>query len=167
MGMAEVGMQCVECGSNIIEAEGFCARSGFFYCLKCCKEGKAGSGWRKLIATSRPTRPHVVDTHRDTPAKHDANKPRYDLIPPEGIEAIARVLTYGAGKYGDRNWEGGLAWGRVFAACMRHLWAWWRGEGVDEESGLSHLAHAACCLVFLIAYEARGVGEDDRKRRAE
>lgn len=98
----------------------------------------------------------------EPPAKHDTGKPRYDLIPPESLDAIAQGLTYGANKYGDRNWEGGLSYGRVFAACMRHLWAWWRCEAQDSESGLPHLAHAACCVMFLLAYEARGVGEDDR-----
>lgn len=94
--------------------------------------------------------------------KDDANKPRYDLIPPEWLDGPAKVLTVGAEKYGDRNWENGMRWGRVFAALMRHLWAWWRREKVDPETGFSHLWHAACCLMFLIAYEERAIGEDDR-----
>lgn len=117
----------------------------------------AGGGFFDEIGVEYDANGHPVE-----PAKHDSGKPRYDLIPPEGIEALAQVLTYGAGKYGPRNWESGMSWGKYFAACMRHLWAWWHGSGVDKESGLSHLAHAACCLMFLIAYEARGVGEDDR-----
>lgn len=96
--------------------------------------------------------------------KYDSNKSRYDLVPPESLEAVVQVLTFGADKYGDRNWEGGLSYGRVFAACMRHLWAWWKGEATDTESGLPHLAHAACCIFFLLAYEARDTGEDDRPR---
>lgn len=63
---------------------------------------------------------------------------------------------------GERNWEQGMSWGRVFAALMRHMWAWWRGEDKDPETGESHLWHAGCCIAFLIAYEARGVGTDDR-----
>lgn len=94
--------------------------------------------------------------------KHDAHKPRYDLIPPEALDAFVQVLTYGAEKYEDRNWEKGMPWGRFFAACMRHLWAWWRGETNDPETGLPHLAHACCCIMFLLTYECRGVGEDDR-----
>ena len=94
--------------------------------------------------------------------KNDANKPRYDLIPPESLEGPAKVLALGSIKYSDRNWEKGMRWGRVFAALMRHLWAWWRREKVDPETGLSHLWHAACCLMFLIAYEERAIGEDDR-----
>ena len=96
--------------------------------------------------------------------KRDTQKPRYDLIPSDSLHAIALVLTYGADKYEDRGWESGTRWGRYFAACMRHLWAWWRGEELDPESGLPHLAHAGCCVMFLLAYECRGVGEDDRKQ---
>lgn len=101
--------------------------------------------------------------------KDDGGKPRHDLIPPELNDAVARVLTFGADKYGERNWEKGMRWGRPFAALMRHLWAWWRGEARDRETGMSHLWHAACCLTFLIAYEERREGTDDRpdNRRAE
>lgn len=94
--------------------------------------------------------------------KDDNNKPRLDLLPPELLFSVAEVLTFGAGKYSERNWECGMSWGRVFAALMRHMWAWWRGEATDDETGLSHLAHAGACLAFLIAYEARQIGVDDR-----
>ena len=96
--------------------------------------------------------------------KHDDGKPRWDLLPPELMEQTALVLGFGAHKYGNRNWEKGMSWGRPFAALMRHMWAWWRQEngGKDAETGYSHLAHAACCLAFLIAYEQRQTGEDDR-----
>lgn len=94
--------------------------------------------------------------------KDDNGKARYDLLPPELMEGVARVLTFGADKYGERNWEQGMRWGRPFAAMMRHMWAWWRGQGRDPETGMSHLWHAACCLAFLIAYEERQIGGDDR-----
>ena len=104
--------------------------------------------------------------------KADENKVRMDLIPPEFIFATADILTFGAAKYADRNWEKGMKWGRPFGAAMRHLWSWWGGKtatnenflfgSLDMETGRSHLWHAACCLAFLIAYEARGIGTDDR-----
>ncbi len=99
--------------------------------------------------------------------KLDEDKLRYDLIPPEILEALAYILTVGAKKYDDRNWENGMAWGRVFAALMRHMWAWWRGCGPDEETGNSHLWHAACCIAFLVTYEMRGIGQDDRPKLKE
>lgn len=94
--------------------------------------------------------------------KFDADKPRMDLLPSEFLTGTAEVLTFGAGKYGERNWEMGMKWGRPFAALMRHMWAWWRGESTDPETGMSHLKHAACCIAFLMAYEERRVGTDDR-----
>ena len=89
-------------------------------------------------------------------------KPRLELLPFGALTDIADVLTFGARKYGADNWRRGASWSRYFAACLRHLFAWWRGEGNDPETGLSHLAHAGCCILFLIEYEREGLGEDDR-----
>lgn len=94
--------------------------------------------------------------------KFDAGKLRLDLVPVEGVRAVADILSVGAAKYGDRNWEQGMDWSRPYGACLRHLFAWWGGEKADPDSGRSHLWHAACNLFFLIAYEARGKGKDDR-----
>lgn len=104
--------------------------------------------------------------------KFDGEKARLDLIAPELLFALGEVLRYGAAKYAERNWEHGMRWGRVFGAAMRHLWAWWGGStatnenfvfgSLDNETKFSHLWHAACCVMFLLAYEARGAGEDDR-----
>jgi hypothetical protein len=94
--------------------------------------------------------------------KDDQKKTRYDLLPPELMEGAAQILTFGAEKYGERNWELGMSWGRPFGALMRHMWAWWRGEKCDAETGKSHLWHAACCIGFLIAFEERKIGKDDR-----
>lgn len=99
--------------------------------------------------------------------KFDQGKPRMDLIPPEALFGYAAVLTFGAEKYADRNWEKGMAWGRVFGAAMRHLWAWWRGEELDEESGLPHLYHAFWCVGTLLAYRERKAGTDDRWKGAQ
>jgi len=84
--------------------------------------------------------------------KFDEGKLRMDLIPPAAIYGLAKVLSYGSEKYGDRNWEKGIDPGRIFAAAQRHLWAYWSGEDTDEESGLSHLDHAACNIAFLQTY---------------
>jgi len=95
--------------------------------------------------------------------KADEGKNRYDLLPADALEEITQVFTFGSFKYADRNWEKGMQWGRVFGACMRHLWAWGRGEQYDKESGLRHLAHAGCCVMFLLAYDIRGRSKfDDR-----
>lgn len=109
--------------------------------------------------------------------KDDASKPRMDLLAPEFLFATATILEFGGRKYGAYNWAHGMTWSRVFAALMRHLWAWWGGRGpttrsflfedADNETGHSHLWHACCCLMFLVAYEERGVGTDDRWDRCD
>ena len=95
-------------------------------------------------------------------AKADAGKPRIGLIPHEAIRQTAEVLTIGAAKYGADNWVNCPDWSRYFDAMERHIWAWKSGEDADPETGKSHLAHAMCCLSFLIAYQARNIGNDDR-----
>jgi hypothetical protein len=60
-----------------------------------------------------------------------------------------------------------MEWTRLVGAVLRHTFAWMRGESIDPESGLSHLAHAACGLLFLLAYELNNVGTDDRYAPAD
>lgn len=86
--------------------------------------------------------------------KLDQDKLRFDLMPALAEEAIVGVLTYGARKYSPDNWRKVPELERrYFAAARRHLSLWQRGEKVDSESGLRHLAHAACCLIFLLEDE--------------
>lgn len=94
--------------------------------------------------------------------KDDGDKLPLHLLPHDALTEVAKVLDYGQRKYDARNWEKGMAWSRPYSACLRHLWAWWRGQERDPETGLSHLAHAACCVLFLLAYVIRGSLGDDR-----
>lgn len=83
--------------------------------------------------------------------KDDAEKLRYDLIPLDAEEQVVRVLMHGAKKYGDDNWKlVPEANRRYYAAFLRHVKAWRRGQELDPESGLHHLAHAVCSLLFLL-----------------
>lgn len=94
--------------------------------------------------------------------KFDEGKDPWHLLPFDAVGAIIKVLAFGASKYSARNWEEGMAWSRCYAAMMRHASSWWMDEGKDPETGYSHLWHAGCCILFLIAFEIRGIGEDDR-----
>lgn len=87
--------------------------------------------------------------------KHDKGKLRLDLIPPEMHRALGEVLTFGADKYGDRNWEQGISEDRLYAACQRHLLAHREGEKHDNESGLPHVYHAFCNLGMLVTLTMR------------
>lgn len=111
---------------------------------------------------SRPASKPVAKPPLTSGVKYDENKLRFDLFSPAANSGLAAVLTYGAQKYEARNWERGLDYGRVYAALQRHLNLWWSGEQDDDESGLSHLDHAACCIHFLSHFEKHETGTDDR-----
>lgn len=103
----------------------------------------------------------------DQGQKKDAGKLPVELLPTRPLEAVARVLGFGARKYAPNNWRQGIAYSRVYAAVIRHCWLWWRGESLDADSGEHHLACAACELLFLLEYElspdaARRAKLDDR-----
>jgi hypothetical protein len=70
------------------------------------------------------------------------------------LRAVAAVLTYGALKYKEDSWQHVPdAKARYESALDRHLNAWKAGEECDEESGLPHLAHAACNALFLLWFD--------------
>lgn len=83
--------------------------------------------------------------------KFDTDKPQYGLLPPKALRSTVDVLTFGAKKYDPDNWRKVPdSERRYFDALQRHVWAWKEGELNDSESGLPHLAHAMCCLMFLL-----------------
>ncbi len=59
-----------------------------------------------------------------------------------------------------------IVWSRPLAACLRHVFSYIGGEDKDPETGLSHLAHASCCLMFLLEFETTRLDLDDRYKNA-
>ena len=82
--------------------------------------------------------------------KFDGGKLQYGLLPPIALRETVKVLTFGAEKYEPDNWkrvpDANI---RYFDAAMRHLWAYKEGEQNDPETGVTHLAHALCCIMFM------------------
>ena len=106
---------------------------------------------------------------KEVAIKHDSEKIPWHLVPWDAVEQIVEILQFGAKKYADRNWEKGMAPSRLVRAAIGHIVDWFHckingTDGRDPESGKSHLAHAGCCILFLLAYEGRGQIEqyDDR-----
>lgn len=96
--------------------------------------------------------------------KYDQGKLRWSLFPWDALQAVGGALEYGAVKYDTDNWQRVVgARTRYFDAAMRHLIAWHRGEEIDE-SGHHHLAHAACCVLFLLAFSLRGKWPEEPPR---
>lgn len=96
--------------------------------------------------------------------KHDQDKLRYDLMSPVSNEGTAKVLTYGAKKYRDRNWENGIAYSRLYRAALGHLQDFWRRNDIDSESNLHHLDHAAANIHMLQHLSIVGPKMDDRPK---
>ena len=109
----------------------------------------------------KSVKPHGVELHEEAYnkcvnmafKKYDSGKPRYGLIPPLAEEELAKVLTFGAEKYAPDNWRKVDDLSRYIDAAMRHISAYRKGDSVHDESGLHHLAHAMCCLAFIVELE--------------
>jgi hypothetical protein len=97
-----------------------------------------------------------------TALKFDDGKLPLHLLSTEAMNQTAAVLQFGADKYAAHNWRKGFVWSRPLSAAMRHITAFNAGEDKDPESGLSHLAHAACCIMFLLEFEKTHKELDDR-----
>lgn len=85
--------------------------------------------------------------------KADEGKPRFGLIPPKFLRALAELFTTGAKKYSDWNWYLGMNYSRVYDAMMRHQNAWWSGQTHDEVDGQHHLISSAWCACVLYIYD--------------
>lgn len=117
-------MNCSKCGVGEIDYSGRCGACGYVYSLST-------SG-----------------------RKDDNGKARWDLLPWRQVQSAVDVLTFGAKKYADNNWQKvENPRERYFAAAQRHIADWRGGEKNDPESGLPHLAHAVCCLIFMMWFD--------------
>lgn len=87
---------------------------------------------------------------------------RHDLLPPDIVHELAEHYGKGAKKYGERNMELGYPWSKTYAACHRHLNAFWQGEDVDTETGSLHLIAAAWHCFTMAWFLRHGAGTDDR-----
>lgn len=98
----------------------------------------------------------------DEATKHDQGKAQLSLISKESLEAEARAMAYGVGKYGRNNYKQGMSITRIIDALLRHTVALAHGEDTDPESGLHHADHIKACSGMLAYYIATGKGKDDR-----
>lgn len=99
--------------------------------------------------------------------KHDSGKRRFLLLPWRELGIVVDVLEHGAAKYGVHNWTivpHGKE--RYLDAALRHLHAVILGETHDPESGLPHLAHATCSLLFALWFQSEEQALDVVKESA-
>ncbi len=111
--------------------------------------------------------PSAWDNEKFTPAdkttfasgaqKDQTGKPRFDLIPPEAMQALADTYALGAVKYNDRNWEKGIPFSAALGALKRHLNAFEMGDMINTADGdIEHIAHVMWWAVALTTFVKRG-----------
>jgi len=98
--------------------------------------------------------------------KYDGEKPKMHLLPPKALIEVAKVLTFGAQKYDEENWRKlDNLQSRYSSGALRHIFAHIDDEEIDPESGLSHLAHAVCCLLFKLEIELENGKSKEKELR--
>jgi hypothetical protein len=94
---------------------------------------------------------------------YDDGKPPLARLPLRALRQVALVQLYGAHKYDEfDNYRKGMETSRNASCAMRHIADHMDGQDMDPESGLPHLAHAACRILFMLENIAQGTAIDDR-----
>ena len=74
----------------------------------------------------------------------------FSTIPSEVMAEIGLAMMEGARKYGRHNYRVvGVRASVYYDALFRHMTAWWEGEDIDPDSGLSHVTKALSTLTVL------------------
>lgn len=112
------------------------------------------------LRSSVTTTNKVVDSKEGM--KYDSAKPDMSLLSAYAMYELSKVLSYGKVKYAAHNWRKGIARSRLLAAALRHIFSYLAGQDKDPESGLPHLSHAMCCLMFATELHVTMPETDDR-----
>lgn len=131
-----------------------------YCCLADCADEMCTKCWDRVIPEETVSTKEIVTDG----LKHDGGKPRLDLVPPEVIEAVGAVMTFGAKKYGENSYRN-VEPKRYRAALMRHICKWLKEPyGKDEDSGLPHLWHIACNVAFLLELDSplKGANKEEQ-----
>jgi hypothetical protein len=103
-----------------------------------------------------------IVTDPNSGGKKGTKPERYDLLPWDVLDEVARLYEFGTHKYDDHNWRKGFKWSLSFAALMRHARAFWEGEDTDPETQCHHLASVVFHALALMWFQAHEKGTDDR-----
>jgi hypothetical protein len=145
-------------------------------CNGCTYQGRTAKACETcMVDTHKSTVPSnykamgPVTEVRESPEKvtpkglrYNTGKRRYDLLPPDAMAALADLMTIGSRKYAERNWELGMAFSDASASLERHLQDWKAGIDHDDESRQLQMAHVAINAIFLLTWQLRDLGQDDR-----
>jgi len=110
-----------------------------------------------------PATPAAGDKESNPKEACGSVKVPLSYFPVTAIAQGSMALLAGACKYGRNNWRvKGVRVSTYYDALLRHMTAYWEGEELDPEDGVSHLGHALACLAILADAEACGKVTDDR-----
>ena len=110
------------------------------------------------LASDKPTNPKDLVGVRKVPMS---------TVPATVMAEIGVAMLEGASKYGRHNYRVvGVRGSVYYDGVMRHLMAWWEGEDLDPDSGMSHVTKAITSLVVLRDAMMQGKFTDDRPPRA-
>jgi hypothetical protein len=131
--------------------------------IACPKAGDFDKGWKQSILEECDMRIKELEHRAEEAKTDDGNKPPLSMLPWEALNEVAMVQKYGADKYQDfHNYRKGMKVSRHISCAIRHLAKYMLGEDKDQESGCSHLAHAACRILFVLQNLAEKTAIDDR-----
>jgi hypothetical protein len=125
------------------------------------EERESEAAWMRGVTRNNES-PQTFFTDPVTGGRKETKLARHDLLPPDIVHELAEHYGKGARKYGERNMEKGYPWSKTYAACHRHLNAFWQGEDVDAETGSLHLVAAAWHCFTMAWFLRHNAGTDDR-----
>lgn len=89
-------------------------------------------------------------------------------VPMNVVAEAGVAMLEGALKYGRHNYRAmGIRESVYFDGTMRHLLAYWEGEDIDPDSGVSHLTKAIASLLVWRDAQMNGNATDDRPPKAK
>lgn len=111
---------------------------------------------------------HSLETKATNPKDLiGTRKAPLSTVPMGVVVEMGVGMLEGAAKYGRHNYRcAGVRSSVYFDALMRHMIAWWEGEDIDQDSGLSHVTKALCTLAVLRDAQMQGMATDDRPPRS-
>ena len=135
-----------------------------YHCLESVQEGSLVETNRQKTTWTCPEC-NASNTFQGIEGKKDdTGKLDWALLPLYPIREVVKVLMWGEKNYDRDNWQLVVdARLRYYNAAMRHITEWFGGKKNDSDTKLHHLAHAVCCLLFLIWLDKKGYKDADKK----
>lgn len=93
---------------------------------------------------------------------------QFAVVPLQVIWEVGVGMLEGAMKYGRHNYRASGVRASVYVdASLGHIQAWFEGQDLDPDTGLSHITKAICSLVVLRDAEMNKFLEDDRPPKVD